>query len=202
MSDRSVPTRAITPPGSGIADPGPLGLAAFALTTFVLSVFNAKLLPGTLEPVVLGLALFYGGIVQVFAGMWEFAKGNTFGATAFSSFGAFWISFWYLVTHVAPTLPPADAHRGVGIFLLGWTIFVAIMLAATPHTNGILIAVFSLLFITFVGLTIGALAGQPAISRIAGWFGLMTAFAAWYGALAGVVNGTAKRELLHTFPRG
>src|SRR6202043_307075 len=78
------------------ADPAPLGLAAFAMTTFVLSMFNSNLVNGKGVPVVLGLALAYGGIVQLLAGMWEFRNGNTFGAVAFSSFGAFWISFWAL----------------------------------------------------------------------------------------------------------
>jgi uncharacterized protein len=84
-----------------IADPGPLGLAAFALTTFVLSMINSGLVDKSAEPVVLGLALAYGGIAQLLAGMWEFSKGNTFGATAFSSYGAFWISFWAYVTFFA-----------------------------------------------------------------------------------------------------
>src|SRR5216110_4108673 len=92
-----------------IADPGPLGLAAFALTTFVLSMFNADLVGSGGEPVVLGLALAYGGIAQLLAGMWEFRTGNTFGAVAFSSYGAFWISFWALVTFFAPKIPAADA---------------------------------------------------------------------------------------------
>ena len=90
--DTATETRIV--PGSHIADPAPLGLAAFALTTFILSVVNAGIIPATVEPVVFGLALVYGGIGQLLAGMWEFAKGNTFGATAFSSYGAFWISFW------------------------------------------------------------------------------------------------------------
>lgn len=84
-----------------IADPGPLGLACFALTTFFLSVVNAGLLPATVKPVVLGLALFYGGIVQVLAGLVEYLKGNVFGATAFCSYGGFWLSFWYLSTHLS-----------------------------------------------------------------------------------------------------
>ena len=91
------------------ADPGPLGLAGFAMTTFVLSMFNAKLVSSGGEPVVLGLALAYGGIAQLLAGMWEFRTGNTFGAVAFSSFGAFWISFWALVVFYAPKIPAADA---------------------------------------------------------------------------------------------
>ena len=96
---------------ASIADPGPLGLGAFAMTTFVLSSVNAGWLPKSVEGVVLGLALFYGGIVQVFAGMWEFVKGNTFGAVAFSSYGAFWLSFWYLLTNV--DLKPAAREMRV-----------------------------------------------------------------------------------------
>ena len=88
------PLPAQTLPGGHIADPAPLGLAAFALTTFILSFVNADLVKA--EPVVFGLALVYGGLGQLLAGMWEFAKGNTFGATAFRSYGAFWMSFWYL----------------------------------------------------------------------------------------------------------
>src|SRR5690348_2318537 len=87
------------------ADPAPLGLAAFALTTFVLSMFNADLVSKAGEPVVLGLALGYGGIAQILAGMWEFRTGNTFGAVAFTSFGAFWISFWAFVTFFAKDVP-------------------------------------------------------------------------------------------------
>src|SRR5436309_5610957 len=96
-----------------IADPGPLGLAAFAMTTFVLSMFNAKLVGSAGEPVVLGLAVAYGGIAQLLAGMWEFRTGNTFGAVAFSSFGAFWLSFFLLVQFFAPTIPAADAGHAI-----------------------------------------------------------------------------------------
>ena len=91
------------------ADPGPLGLAAFAMTTFVLSMFNANFVSKAGEPVVLGLAFAYGGIAQLLAGMWEFRTGNTFGAVAFTSFGAFWISFWALVTFFADAIPAGDA---------------------------------------------------------------------------------------------
>ena len=85
--------------GAAFGDPGPLGLAGFAMTTFVLSAVNIGWLAGSVVGVVFGLAIFYGGLAQLLAGMWEFVKGNTFGATAFSSFGAFWLSFWYLNTH-------------------------------------------------------------------------------------------------------
>src|SRR5918911_1513741 len=91
-----------------IADPGPLGLAAFALTTFVLSAVNAGWISKGTEPIVFGLALTYGGVAQLLAGMWEFKKGNTFGATAFSSYGAFWISFWAYVTFFAKDVPSSE----------------------------------------------------------------------------------------------
>src|SRR6202011_3391266 len=99
-------------PATPIADPAPLGLAALAMTTFVLSVFNAHIIKKpALEAVVLPLALFYGGGAQLLAGMWEFRRNNTFGALAFSSFGSFWLAFAAYVKFVAPGLPTADAHQ-------------------------------------------------------------------------------------------
>jgi succinate-acetate transporter protein len=106
---------AVSPPAAApdipIGDPGPLGLAGFAMTTFVLSIFNTNILSPKYEATVFGLALFYGGGAQLLAGMWEFRKGNTFGALAFSSFGAFWLAFWFYAARIAPTLPTADAHK-------------------------------------------------------------------------------------------
>src|SRR5690242_7593171 len=116
------------------ADPGPLGLAGFALTTFVLSMFNAGLVSKAGEPVVLGLALAYGGIAQFAAGMWEFRTGNTFGAVAFSSYGAFWISFWALVTFFAKSIPAAHAGDAVGLYLWAWGIFTTYMFVASDRT--------------------------------------------------------------------
>ncbi|MCW2545585.1 MAG: hypothetical protein JWN96_45, partial [Mycobacterium sp.] len=133
-----------------IADPGPVGLAAFAMTTFMLSVFNTNMLSATLASGVLGLALFYGGAVQLLAGMWEFRKGNTFGALAFSSFGAFWLAYWYYVDHVAPSLPADQVHKVTGVFLLAWAIFTFYMAIASLRTTGAIAAVFVTLTITFV----------------------------------------------------
>ncbi len=203
MSQIDTTTPAPAPSGFGalLADPGPLGLGAFAMTTFFLSSVNAGLIPKTVEPVVLGLALFYGGIVQVLAGMWEFAKGNTFGAVAFSSYGAFWLSFWYLVAHTDLSKAGTDAGKGVGWFLLCWTIFTGLMLIASLRTNGLLVGVFVLLFLTFIALTIGAYGGSSGMTKLGGWLGLLTAIAAWYGSLAGVGNATAKRAMFPTWPR-
>jgi succinate-acetate transporter protein len=185
------------------ADPGPLGLAAFAMTTFVLSVFNTNMLPLTLAASVLPLALFYGGGVQLLAGMWEFRRGNTFGALAFSSFGAFWLAYWYYVDHVAGALPAADAHKATGLFLLAWAIFTAYMSIASLRTSGAISAVFWVLTVTFVLLTIGAFATGTAattMTKAGGWAGLLTAVLAWYASFAGVTNSTFKRTIMPVWP--
>ncbi len=186
-----------------IADPGPLGLAAFAMTTFMLSVFNANIIgAAALSVVVLPLALFYGGAVQILAGMWEFRKNNTFGALAFSSYGAFWIAFAWYLRYVAPGLPAAREHEAAGLFLLAWTIFTAYMLLASFRTTMMLTAVFAFLFATFLVLTIGNLAAPPnaTVIKAGGWLGLVTALLAWYASAAGVTNATWGRTLLPVFP--
>ena len=182
------------------ADPGPLGLAAFAMTTFVLSMFNSQLVSDAGEPVVLGLALAYGGIAQLLAGMWEFRTGNTFGAVAFTSFGAFWISFFLLVTFFAPGLPAADAGHAIGLYLWGWAIFTTYMFVASLRTTGAIALVFFLLAITFVFLAIGDSGGNQDITKIGGYLGLATAAAAWYASFAGVTNSTFGRTVLPVKP--
>jgi succinate-acetate transporter protein len=194
---------AVSTPGSvnaGVADPGPLGLAGFAATTFYLSSVNAGLLPKSVEAGVFGLAIFYGGIAQLLAGMWEFVKGNTFGALAFSSYGAFWLSFWYLVTHL-PKAPASDIGHAVGTYLLIWTIFTAYMLVASIRTSGAIMAVFLFLTLTFLFLTLGAYGDSSGMTKVGGYLGLLTAIIAWYASFAGVFNSTAKRAVLPTFPR-
>ena len=186
-----------------IADPGPLGLAAFAMTTFVLSVFNANLIGlAALSAVVLPLALFYGGVVQILAGMWEFRKNNTFGALAFSSYGAFWIALAWYLRYIAPGLPAAREHEATGLFLLAWTIFTAYMLVASLGTTRVLTAVFAFLFATFLMLAIGFLAAPPndTVIHVGGWLGLVTAFLAWYHSATGVTNASWGRTVLPVFP--
>src|SRR6185312_5779836 len=147
-------------PGWAPADPGPLGLAGFALTTFVLSMFNAGLVSKSAEPVVLGLALAYGGLAQVLAGMWEFRTGNTFGAVAFTSFGAFWISFWALVTFFVKDIPTAEVGAALGLYLISWGIFTTYMFVASLRTTAAVALVFALLSITFILLGAGNSGGH------------------------------------------
>jgi len=187
-------------PGSHIADPAPLGLGAFALTTFVLSLVNTDLFK--VEPVVFGLALAYGGIAQFAAGMWEFAKGNTFGGTAFSSYGAFWLSFWWLTGHTDLTSFSADdTANSIGLYLLAWAIFTGYMTIAATRVSGAVLAVFVLLTLTYLLLAIGEFATSDGIHKVGGWVGIATALAAWYASLAGVTAFTHKRPVFPTGPR-
>ena len=187
-----------------IADPGPLGLGAFALTTFVLSVFNANIISNVkLEAVVLPLALFYGGLAQLLAGMWEFKKGNTFGATAFTSFGAFWLSYAAFAKFILPNIEnQPDAYKATGLFLLAWTIFAAMLLFAAVRISGALGLVFLTATAAFTLLTIGKLGQDPSITKLGGIAGLVTAGAAWYASWAGVMNDAWKRTVLPVFAVG
>ncbi|HET9162787.1 MAG TPA: acetate uptake transporter [Solirubrobacterales bacterium] len=187
-------------PGWTPADPGPLGLAAFALTTFVLSMFNAGLVSHAGEPVVLGLALGYGGIAQILAGMWEFRTGNTFGAVAFTSFGAFWLSFWAIVAFYAGDIPAAHVGDAVGLYLIAWGIFTAYMFIASLRTTAAVALVFILLAITFFLLGIGNAGENEGVVEAGGWFGLATAVAAWYASFAAVTNSTFGRTVLPVRP--
>ena len=191
----SDPTRAAPPlpdvTSTSIADPGALGLAGFAMTTFVLMMFNTGLVGKAGEPVVPGLALAYGGGAQLLAGMWEFRKGNTFGATAFSSYGAFWISYWAFVAFFAKGVPTT----AVGLYLIAWGIFTFYMWIASFRTTVAVNVVFLLLWITFVVLGIGAASNTDGITKLGGWIGIATALVAWYASFAIVANSTFRRTL-------
>jgi uncharacterized protein len=193
------------------ADPGPLGLAAFAGTTFMLSLVNSGLVGtqkvpgGGLLPMVAALALAYGGIAQFAAGLWEFRTGNTFGAVAFCSYGAFWISFFFIVQSVGKNVP-TEVFSGLGLYLWMWGIFTAYMFIASLRTTGAVALVFLLLAITFLILGIGnsALAGTASATngtiKLGGYFGIATAIAAWYASFAAVVNSTFGRVLAPVVP--
>ena len=194
------------------ADPGPLGLAAFAGTTFMLSIINAGLVGvqkgapgGGLLPMVAGLALAYGGAAQLIAGLWEFRTGNTFGAVAFCSYGAFWISFYFIVQSAAKNAP-TEVFSGLGLYLWMWGIFTAYMFVASLRTTGAVALVFLLLTITFLILGIGnsSLAGTTNVTngtiKLGGYVGIVTAIAAWYASFAAVVNSTFGRVMMPVVP--
>jgi succinate-acetate transporter protein len=183
-----------------IADPAPLGLAAFALTTFLLSLVNAGILPKDTEPVMLGVALAFGGVAQLLAGMWEFRKGNVFGATVFSSYGAFWLSFWAYLTFYAEGLP--TEHHGVaaGWYLLSWANFTTLMLVAALRTTAVLAGLFAVVAVVFVLLALGAFGFGSALTTAGGILGLVAAAMAWYLCLAAVGASTFGRPILPNRP--
>jgi succinate-acetate transporter protein len=194
--DPTAPKTAPTPAsGAGIADPGPLGLAAFALTTFVLMVYRTGMI-ATGDSVVLGLALAYGGLAQLLAGMWEFVKGNTFGAVAFSSFGAFWISYWWLVNHLPADAAGKDLTHGIAVYLLAWGIFTTYMFIASIRVSAAVMGVFLFLALTFFALAIGAFGPSTTWTKIGGWLGMITALLAWYASFAAILKSTFKKDVL------
>jgi uncharacterized protein len=179
------------------ADPAPLGLAAFGITTFVLSMINANLVGGQSTPVVLGLAFAYGGLAQLLAGMWEFRRGDTFGAVAFTSYGAFWISFFFLVTFDAKLIVPASsAGAAIGLYLWAWAIFTTYMFLASLARARAVSAVFLALSITFILLGIGNSGADTGIVHAGGWAGLVTAALALYTSCAQVMHSQYGRWVL------
>jgi hypothetical protein len=184
---------------SPTANPAPLGLAGFGLTTVVLSSINAGLLRGdapTLTAVVVPLAFAYGGIAQIIAGILEFKNGNTFGTVAFTSYGLFWWWYAFLLWTVGAGWLKAPAASAVGVTLLMWGVFTLYMWIATFRSNLAVWSVFLLLWITFFLLAAGDLGMGPACRAAGGWLGLATGIDALYVSFAEVTNATFKRAVL------
>jgi uncharacterized protein len=216
--DRTVEPRAATPaPSSGIADPAPLGLAGFALTTFLLSAKNANWMTHATGGAFLGYAFAYGGLAQLLAGMWEFRNRNVFGATAFSTYGAFWIGLglWLRLvvgpavaaakTPAALVATSAAVNKDLAWILLAFFIFNTYMLVMSTQLNYAVFGVFLTLGLTEIILCIGnfTLAGAATTSGIiqfGGYVGLITALVAWYTSMAGVANGMSLRIKLPVGP--
>ncbi|VVT45393.1 uncharacterized protein SAPINGB_P000735 [Magnusiomyces paraingens] len=179
-------------PSRKFANPGPLGLSAFALTTFVLSLVNVQARGITNPSGVVGLAYFYGGFIQLLAGMWEVVVENNFGATALSSYGGFWIAWAALNTKAFGLRAAYSTDREwndvVGYFLLGWLIFTTLLLCLTVRSTLMFFSLFFFLEITFLFLVIGHLGHTTVCNKIGGYFGLITAILAWYNAYAGLAT--------------
>jgi uncharacterized protein len=183
------------------ADPAPLGLAGFALTTFVLSMFNANLVGSGGEPVVLGVALAYGGLAQLLAGMWEFRRGDTFGALAFTSFAAFWLSFWALLVFYAKQIAPTgEVGKAIGLYLIAWGIFTTYLWLASFRRSVAVNLVLFALAVTFFLLGIGNAGNHTDVIHAGGWAGLVTAALAWYTSFAEVLHSQHGRWILPVIP--
>jgi succinate-acetate transporter protein len=175
-----------------VADPSPLGLAAFALTTFLLSVNNAGWTDG--GAAWLGFAFAYGGLAQLLAGMWEFRNRNVFGATAFSTYGAFWIGLGLYVLLAEEASP--NAANDLGFILLAFAIFNTYMMLWSTRVTVAVFLVFLALEATEIVLSVGFFTDTESIVKAGGIVGVVTAAIAWYASAAGVVNGMASRRVL------
>jgi uncharacterized protein len=188
--DRESVAPAVQPAAAAapVADPGPLGLAAFALTTFLLSAANARWMEGnSAGTAFLGYAFAYGGAIQLLAGMWEFRNRNVFGATAFSSYGGFWIGLFVWIRSV-PNALTATGHD-LGWILLAFAIFNTYMLIMSAQVNLAVFCVFLTLELTEIFLAIGNFTSSVGITQFGGYIGILTALVAWYTSAAGVANG-------------
>lgn len=199
VSERPLRAEPATGAGWVPANPAPLGLAGFGITTLVLSLINSNLISGTDVPVVLGMALAYGGIAQFMAGMWEFRGGNVFGAAAFSTYGAFWISYFFLVSFDAKLIPAAHASHAIGAYLWAWGLITAIFFLCTFRAPRLLSTLFLLLTATYVLLAVGADGGSTTVTHIGGYVGIATAANALYLVLAFIMEGVYERPILPVF---
>src|SRR5579859_3924080 len=178
------------------ADPAPLGLAAFALTTFLLSAANAGWMTAATGSAWLGYAFAYGGLCQLLAGMWEFRNRNVFGATAFATYGGFWIGLGLWALLVAPHATSAAlANHDVAWILLTFAIFNTYMLILSSQSNMAVFGVFLTLELTEIILFIGNFSGSSGTVKFGGYVGIVTALVAWYASAAGVSNGIAGGKL-------
>lgn len=191
--DQAVQSRAPSA-AAPIADPAPLGLAAFALTTFLLSAANAKWMNAATGDAWLGYALAYGGFGQLLAGMWEFRNRNVFGATAFSTYGGFWIGLGLYALLVAPHATSlGQVQKDEGWILLAFFIFNTYMLIMSAQVNLAVFGVFLTLGVTELILFIGNFSGSGGTVKVGGYIGVLTAAVAWYTSAAGVANGIGGR---------
>jgi succinate-acetate transporter protein len=189
------------------ADPAPLGLAGFALTTFLLSGHNASFIP---DGIWVGPAFFYGGLAQLTAGMWEFRNRNVFGATAFSTYGGFWMGLGIFVVladvskSFAAALAGSNLTNALAWFLLSFAIFNFYMMIGSLRLNTAVFSVFAVLEATEIVLAIGfwnlSHGGSEYILHVGGWLGVVTAGLAWYTSAAGVLNGVSPSPMLPVGP--
>jgi len=189
---------------SSIANPGSLGLFSFASTTFILSLINVQTKGVTVPNIVVGMAIFTGGLVQLLAGMWEFPRGNDFGATAFSSYGAFWMSYATILLPSSGiiesyTATPGELDNAIGIYLVAWAMFTFFMLIGALRKNIAFIALFAFLTATFAALAAGAFMAKVNVTKAGGALGIITAFIAYYCAVSELL---VKEDSYFSLPLG
>jgi uncharacterized protein len=194
------PAAAPALPASGWGNSAPLGLAGFAVTTFMLSMVNAKLVNIGVEPVVFGVALMFGGIAQLIAGTIQFRTGNTFTGVLFTAFGAFWLSLYAIAEFFLKDVPPAQVGHALGLFLYGFGIFTVWLWLASFRTNVMVVVSLGALAATLFVLGAGNYGGSGLTIEIGGYMGLVVAFLAAYLSCAELCEASYKRSVLPVWP--
>lgn len=182
------------------ANPAPLGLCAFGLTTVLLNLANAGIYP--LDAMILGMGIFYGGIAQVIAGVMEWRKGNTFGTTAFTSYGLFWLSLAGILILPKTGVAEAPGPIAMGVYLAVWGSFTAVLFIGTLRLNRALQAVFASLTLLFFLLAVADWTGSEVLKTVAGWEGVACGVIAIYAGLAQVLNEVYDRIVWPMGPMG
>jgi succinate-acetate transporter protein len=180
------------------ANPAPLGLMGFGMTTVLLNLHNAGFYK--LGSMILAMGMFYGGVAQIIAGLMEWKKNNTFGTTAFTSYGLFWLTLVWLVVSPKVNLGEVTESKAMAAYLFMWGLFTAVMFIGTLRLNKALQVVFMTLAVLFFLLAIGDFTGSALVTRVAGYEGIFCGFSAIYAALAQVLNEVHGRVVLPLGP--
>ena len=178
--------------GKGNSSPSPVGLCGFAITTFVQSLIGIQARSVTNSNIIIGLACFYGGIVQILTGMWELVYGNTFSATAFCAYGSFWLSYAAInisAFGIIESYPnPQDFNNAMGLYYIGWAMFTFFMALSCIYTTITNFAMYFCLDISYILSASGHFTGSIIVSKAAGYFGILTALIAWYNAFIDITT--------------
>jgi succinate-acetate transporter protein len=188
----SAPSAAV----SHLADPGAWAVTAFATTSFMLGMYNAHLINAAGAAIVIPVALFFGGLIQIVAGILEVMRGNVFGAVVFGTYGPFWVIYGVLLTVYATSIPPTALGSALALFLAMFAVLTFYFFIASLRTDMVLVAVFALIFIGLVLLAIGAGASNTDLTKAGGWVTLVFAVLAWYHAAGDVIGHTFGRQVL------
>ena len=187
-------------PGDATANPAPLGLLGFGMTTVLLNLHNAGLFP--MSTMIMGMGVFVGGLAQVIAGILEFRKANTFGMTAFCAYGFFWLSLVAVWTFPNLGIAEASSAFSMGFYLVIWGLFTAGMFFGTLKLTRVHQVVFATLAVLFFLLAIADFSGSAVVRTIAGVEGIVCGLSAFYGAIGIVLNGQFGRTVLPMGSRG
>lgn len=195
-SERPVAPAPSAAPSIGLADPGPWAVSAFATTSFMLGMYNAHLVGSGSLPIMLPLAFFFGGLIQIIVGILEYGRGNIFGMVVFGTYGPFWVIFGAIEIWFAKMATATSVNAGVALFLAMFAVLTFYFFLASLKTDAVLVVVFALIFIGLVFLAIGAQSGVTFWTEAGGWVTLAFAVLAWYHAAADIINFTFGRALV------